>query len=107
MGSDMLAISVPPAAAATTEAALLAAAALAALFTSIIRTGAKQMARLCGFILFREDWALTRDKWSIMWTRQFWKKTNKKIFCSMHVCLYNFVDACGTKVRLDFSCSFL
>ena len=41
---------------------------------SIIKTGAKQMAKFWGFILLREDWAVTFDKWSITWTRQFWNE---------------------------------
>ena len=84
MGSDMFVISPedPPVASCdppVTDTALLGLPGfvppppplLLLLFTSIMRTGAKQMARLWGFILFREDWALTRDKWSMMWTRQF------------------------------------
>ena len=39
---------------------------------SSMRTGAKQMARLCGFILFRADWQLTLARWSSSWTRQFY-----------------------------------
>ena len=30
-----------------------------------MRTGPKQMAKFCGVILFRSDWAVTRHKWSI------------------------------------------
>ena len=67
----MLAIS--PGAPVTEETALLALA----LLTSIMRTGAKQMAKLWGFILLREDWALTRDKWSMMWTKQFYRRRKK------------------------------
>jgi len=38
---------------------------------SSIRTGAKQMDKFCEFILFRADWAVTRDRWSMVASKQF------------------------------------
>ena len=44
------------------------------LLKSIMSTGAKQMARFWGFILFRDDCEVTCDKWSIMCTKQSWNQ---------------------------------
>lgn len=41
---------------------------------SSMRTGAKQIDKFWGFILFRPDWAVTRDRWSMMASKQFWNK---------------------------------
>lgn len=48
-------------------------------FISSMSTGAKQMAKFCGFILFRVHWAVTRARWSMICTRQFWKKISRDL----------------------------
>jgi len=64
MGSAMFSGEEPP----EVEAA---AAATAAALKSNMSTGAKQIAKLCAFILFLADCEVTFDKWSMTKTRQF------------------------------------
>ena len=50
------------------------------LLKSIINTGAKQIAKFWGFILFLDDCDVTRDKWSMIWTKQFYNLKRNHLY---------------------------